>query len=326
MKNILNYLLFFILLSSFAKADQKTILENLNYELLLQIGFIIAILIIFLLYRQYLLKTSNRNLQLLVEEKTKELTELNKTLEEKIKKATLENRKKEKLLIQKNKLADMGNMIKTIAHQWRQPLATSNMAITLLKTKNKQYLLTKEEIETKLNTMESLNLHMSQTIEDFLSFFNPKKSGEVFSLKTSVEKTLELLEPQIQKLKIQISLNIEKDLMMDSFLDDYIQVLISIITNSFQAYKENQVKKLFINAKVENESIYLEISDNAGGIPEDIIDNIFNPNFTTKYQADGTGLGLYISKMIIENKMGGTLSVDNIQDGALFTIMTKKEG
>lgn len=326
MKNILNYLLFFILLSSFAKAEQKTILENLNYELLLQIGFIIAILIIFLLYRQYLLKISNRNLQLLIEEKTKELTELNKTLEEKIKKATLENQKQERLLIQKNKLADMGNMIKTIAHQWRQPLATSNMAITLLKTKNKQDLLTKEEIETKLNTMESLNLHMSQTIEDFLSFFNPKKSSEVFSIKTSVEKTLELLEPQIQKLKIQIALNIEKDLMIDSFLDDYIQVLISIITNSFQAYKENQVKKLFINAKEENESVYLEISDNAGGIPKDIIDNIFNPDFTTKYQADGTGLGLYISKMIIENKMGGTLSLDNIQDGALFTIMTKKEG
>lgn len=279
--------------------------KSFDYPLLIKIfvSFLIIIIIIFLWL--------------------KKLRDINNSLENRIKQAVKENQEKERLLMHKSKLADMGEMIRNIAHQWRQPLATSNMAVSLLKTKNEMGLLEKDYLDKKLNEIENLHLHMSQTIENFLSFFDPHKEQEEFNLLKLIHQTINLLQITLNKKSIRIDITIDKSIYIYGYKDEYAQVVISIITNALQEYKGTQEKSLFLKAYKKGDDIYLEITDNAGGIDESIIDKIFDPYFSTKHQIHGTGLGLYISKVIIEKNMKGILKVQNIDKGAMFTIITK---
>ena len=234
--------------------------------------------------------------------------------------AIKEQNKSKLLLLQKSKMADMGEMIGNIAHQWRQPLAVIGISVGILREKKLLNRLTDKDFKEELGHIDSNILHMSQTIEDFLSYFRPNKAKEDFYIAEAVDKSLLIIGNIIHKENITISKSIDKKHIVYGFKEEYVQVLISIITNAIYALKDKEKKSVNINSLYRNDIWALEISDNGGGISDDLIDKIFEPYFTTKDQSIGTGLGLYISKTIIENSMNGSLKVVNTKEGAKFII------
>ena len=280
--------------------------KKVDNKLMLQIVTIFMLILLLVVYRQYHIK------------------KINTRLKDEISKAIKKSKEQDKIMFQQNKFAVLGDMIGCIAHQWRQPLAVLNTAIAILLERDKQGILSQEQLRDKLYSMESNVQQMSQTIEDFLSYFSPNKDKDNFILFESVEKALWIIKDQIEQNSVKITLNIDTSISINSYKDEYMQVLISILMNSIQAFKVDDSKEITIRGYDNKTNVLLVISDNANGIDEKIIDRIFDPYFTTKHQSKGTGLGLYISKMIIENSMGGRLSVKNIQNGVEFLIEIDK--
>ena len=236
-------------------------------------------------------------------------------------KAIESQNKTQLLLLQKSKMADMGEMIGNIAHQWRQPLAIIGVSAGILREKKLVNRLTDKEFEEELDHIDLNILHLSQTMEDFLTYFRPNKFKEDFYILDAVNKALLIIGNILYKESIIISINVNKKDKVYGFKEEYIQVLISIITNSVYALKDKDKKTININSLHSDETLTLEISDNGGGIAENVINKIFEPYFTTKNQSIGTGLGLYIAKIIIENSMNGSLKVTNTDSGAKFSII-----
>lgn len=234
--------------------------------------------------------------------------------------AIKEQSKSKLLLLQKSKMADMGEMIGNIAHQWRQPLAIIGISVGILREKKLANRLSDKDFEEELEHIDLNILHMSQTIEDFLNYFSPNKKKEEFFLDESVNKALKIMKNSIEKESINILLDFEKRYSIYGFKEEYTQVLISIISNAIYALKNKVDKEIVIKIFDKDNKTILEIIDNAGGIPRDILTKIFDPYFTTKKQSVGTGLGLYISKLIIEKSMEGTLTASNTKNGAKFFI------
>ena len=237
-----------------------------------------------------------------------------------------ELKEKEDLLFQKAKMADMGEMIGNIAHQWRQPLAVNNTLISILKEKNERDILSSDELSQKLKEMENSIQYMSRTIDDFMHFYHPNKEKVIFSVSKVVKHALEITHPMLHKSNIEIHFKSSNEFYVNGYMNEYMQVLISILTNAKDTLIHREVKDAHIQIDlfVTNGSVVLRISDNAGGIKKEHIHRIFDPYFTTKHKSMGTGLGLYISKMIIEKNMHGVLSVENNQEGATFNITMEK--
>ncbi len=238
-----------------------------------------------------------------------------------------ELKEKEELLFQKAKMADMGEMLGNIAHQWRQPLAVNNTLISILKEKNKRETLQPDELAQKLKEMENSIQYMSRTIDDFMHFYHPNKEKITFSVAKVVEHALEITYPMLNKAEIEIRFKSSNGFNVNGYMNEYMQVLISILTNAKDTLVHREVKNAYIQIDLFKtvDSIILKISDNARGIKKDNMHRIFDPYFTTKHKSMGTGLGLYISKMIIEKNMNGILSVENDKEGATFSITMEKE-
>ena len=249
---------------------------------------------------------------------------LQKEMESKLK-------EKEILLIQKSKMAAMGEMIENIAHQWRQPLSLiSVVSSTLLLQKKLDMHIPKDEECEQLTKIGDTVNYLSQTIDDFRSFFNEKKLKENFLLEDSYKKVLNLMSSNFKAMQIEVIENIE-NVEIETFENELIQVIMNILTNAKDVLlsKGNDFRKLiFIEIYKENDKSIFSIKDNAGGIPIENIEKIFEPYFTTKGD-EGTGIGLHMSKEIIQNHMNGELKVENsIFDyqgeeykGAKFTII-----
>ena len=237
-----------------------------------------------------------------------------------------ELKEKEELLFQKAKMADMGEMIGNIAHQWRQPLAIINSIVGILKEKNAREILASSELGEKLKDVEVNVQYMSNTINDFMTFYRPNKEKENFRVSEAVGHAIEIISASIDKKLIEIRFEDNENLYVHGFINEYTQVVVSLLSNAKDLLKDRGVSGAFIEIKIldtEN-SVLLEIRDNAGGIKEENIHKVFEPYFTTKHKSMGTGLGLYISKMIIENSMSGKLSVCNVNSGAKFSIEMEK--
>ena len=225
----------------------------------------------------------------------------------------IQKKEKEKLLNQQSKLAAMGEMLNNIAHQWRQPLSTISTAATGAKIQKELDCLSDFQLNSALNTINNSAQYLSVTIDDFRNFFNPinNKISE-FSINNTVERTLNLLSSELKSKDIRIIKNIQniKVLLIENEL---IQVLINILNNAKDALlKINSTKKLiFINIYKEKNKLFIEIKDNAEGIPLDIIDRIFEPYFTTKHKSQGTGIGLYMSQEIIVHHLNGLILAKN---------------
>ena len=270
------------------------------------------------------LEELNQNLELKVLEQTKQLKELNKTIEKRVQEEISKNDEKQKLLFCQSRMASLGQMLGNIAHQWRQPLTELNLTLFNMKKAS----LNKDEKKVEELYKESKNLisGMSSTIEDFTNFFNPLKEKKSFEIKDVINEVLTILKKVIEQEEIKIKVDVPINYKVLGVSNELAQVLINLIQNSKDAFRQNEIKdkNIFISLKekknLDKKSVILDIEDNAGGIKEENLDSIFEPYFTTKHKSQGTGLGLFMSKMIIEKSLEGTLSHKNINGGSIFEI------
>ncbi|QKF65786.1 BvgS-like domain-containing signal transduction sensor histidine kinase (NMT1 domain) [Arcobacter venerupis] len=288
--------------------------KEFNYYYLYTILTILAIIIFIgiLFYRHYLLKKLN--------------IKLNKRIKEEIKK----NEEKNRILIQQSRMASMGEMLENIAHQWRQPLSTISVAASGMEIKKEFSTLSDEEFYEAINHIKKSTLYLSNTIDDFRSFFSKEKNLKNTDINIAIEKALELMGSTFIKNRIQLIKNIQNITIL-SLENELIQVLMNIFVNAKDALRHTigNDKYIIIDIYRKEENLIIQIKDSGGGIKDDIIDKIFEPYFTTKHKFRGTGIGLYMSKLLVEKHLKGTLSaknveftfMDSIHKGALFEIV-----
>jgi len=260
----------------------------------------------------------------LLNNKTNELLlqteDYKKNLEKKVKIEVSLRREKEKALIQQSKLASMGEMIGAIAHQWRQPLNELSIRIQKLKYDYAKEKIDEEFIKDFIYKNKRTIDFMSKTIDDFRNFFRIDKEKKEFYIKGAIEEVLNIQNAQLKNHNIDLELNGE-NFLYKGFKTEFQQVIINLISNSKDAIVENNIQNPKIQIDIKEDIIKLR--DNGGGIPTNVIDRVFEPYFTTKQQGEGTGMGLYMSKMIIEDNMGAKLKVENENKGASFIIDLK---
>jgi signal transduction histidine kinase len=271
------------------------------------------------------LRSANDALEQRVAQRTQELYLLNKQLDNRVKEETLKKAEQEQILIQQSRFAAMGEMIGNIAHQWRQPLNALGLLMQNIEYAYESKSLNDEYIKRVVEKGNRLTQSMSQTIDDFRNFFKPNKDFEVFSYAQAYKSTMAMIGSSILNNMIEISENIDKSVCVNGFSSEFSQVLLNILNNAKDALVGNQEQErhIYITIYKEDEYAYFTIEDNAGGIQDEIITKVFDPYFTTKDEGKGTGIGLYMSKTIIESNMHGTLKVENTNLGARFTIKMK---
>jgi len=251
-----------------------------------------------------------------------QLKELNDQLEIKVASGVNEIRSKDELLAQQSKLASMGEMIGAIAHQWRQPLNELSINIQNLDDDYEDGLIDEKFIDEFIQDNNRVISFMSNTIDDFRNFFRVDKTKEIFSIKEAITQTLSIQGAQLKSHDIEIDINGD-DFKINGFKSEFQQVILNIINNAKDALVANEIQNAKIDVLLEGKTI--TIKDNAGGIPKEILDRIFEPYFTTKEQGKGTGMGLYMSSVIIKDNMNGSLEVKNLDDGAEFSIGFENE-
>ncbi|GGD48658.1 hypothetical protein GCM10012288_23510 [Malaciobacter pacificus] len=223
---------------------------------------------------------------------------------------------KEKLLMQQSKMATMGEMIASIAHQWKQPLNLISISNGLLKINNQEKgFSTLQEITNAIDNIDNSVHNLSQTIDDFKNFFSPNKEKVTFNILDAVEDTFKLINTQFKNNDIVIIKNI-KDIELFGYKNELLQVLINILKNSKEALVENSNllnKYIFITVENNQNKVTIKIKDNAGGVSKENLNKVFDAYFTTKEKSGGTGIGLYICKQIIETSMKGEILVSNVE-------------
>ena len=226
------------------------------------------------------------------------------------------------LLVQQNKLASMGEMISTIAHQWRQPLSEINGIVLEIDVDNRKKQLTNENLDKYLTEIEDVTAYMSGTISDFMNFFKHDKKLNTFNVSDAIKRSIVLLSSSQKRNNVEISYHITDSVELYSYQSELIQALLIIMNNSMDAINIRRVVNPVIRLTVEKKekSISIYIQDNAGGIPVDILDKVYNPYFTTKHELKGTGLGLYILKMLVEKSIRGSVKIENLKGGVLCTL------
>jgi len=257
-----------------------------------------------------------------VENKEKTLQKLNDTLSSKVATGIQEGKYKDKAILEQAKLARMGTMISMVAHQWRQPLSVLSGILMELETATRFKVVTPEHILKSVDKSDKMIEFMSNTIDDFRNFYKPDKQKENFSILSSCKKAINLVTATLEDAKIELILNVKTQREIYGYPTEYSQVILNLISNARDVLVENKIKnpQIILTLKERGSLSIVEVKDNAGGIKEENLDLIFDPYFTTKDPSKGTGLGLYISKLIIERNMGGELSVQNDENGAVFMI------
>jgi signal transduction histidine kinase len=256
---------------------------------------------------------------------TKTIHRLNNDLEVKIEEEIEKNRQKDSLLFQQAKLAAMGEMIGNIAHQWRQPLNIISMLFQKVYRLHKSGTLDQEAMAHALHqAMDTIN-HMSQTIDDFRGHFEPNKEKVFYSLSSTIENTITLVEPSFNLAGITLEMSVNPNIELYGFPEDLKQVLLNLVNNAKDAITSNNVTDGKIRIEVtfssDKPEAFIRIYDNGGGIEAQYIDKIFEPYFTTKHKSQGTGIGLYMSKRIVEERLSGSITAQNDNSGAFFTIL-----
>ncbi|WP_419765860.1 MAG: cache domain-containing protein [Arcobacter sp.] len=269
---------------------KKRLVQTIQIELLL-----VFILLLFSIY-------FSKILQNIFEKYTKDIEHHIET-----------NNKQQNMLAYQSKMAAMGEMIGNIAHQWRQPLSAISTTSTGLKLQKEMNMLDDKFLLKSLNDINAAAQFLSSTIDDFRNFFKVNKEKSIFSIKDILKKSISLVSAQFKNHDIAIIENIE-DIKITNFQNELIQVVINILNNA----KDELVKKhkdskkiILINTQILEDTLIIEIKDNAQGIPLDILDRIFEPYFTTKHKRQGTGVGLFMSREIINKNMKGNIKAYN---------------
>lgn len=291
------------------------------------------------------LQNAKKNLEKRVQERTAELKKMNDTLTEKVEEELRTRAVHEQIINEQKKLADMGQMINAIAHQWRQPLNVLGLLGQEIIDLIEEGQLDDKFLETFKETHYDMVEFLSSTIDDFRDFYKPDKNKEKFNVYTQIKNILKLLDIQFSSSKIRIetkckcwNYNCEitnfteteecnnKDVSVYGYPGEFKQVLINIFYNAkdaiTDAIKSRSIDSGMIDVKVSasDNIVTISVMNNGGAIPEDIRSHIFEPYFTTKGDCKGTGLGLYMSKTVIEKHMNGKIKLDDKSDETVFVI------
>jgi len=305
-----------ILVIDFSMKEHNKIKKALN-----KLNVILKILVYFFIFMFFIILFFSY----IDYQRTKELEELNKTLENRVNEEIEKNRQKDKQLFYQTKLAQMGEMMSMIAHQWRQPLSSISATAMNVNIKAKMDKIDKKFIIEKMNSINQYTNYLSETIEDFRNFFKPAKQKELVTFDEILNSVGNIIGNSLINHNIQLNIDIRYKGKFYIYANELKQVLLNILKNAEDIFIERDIKERIIDIKVYkvDNDILIKIIDNAGGIEEDNIDKIFDPYFSTKSFKNGTGLGLYMSKIIVEKHLEGKISVYNDEFGAIFEILIK---
>jgi len=233
---------------------------------------------------------------------------------------------KDELLAKQSRFAALGEMISMIAHQWRQPLTGMGMSVNNLLLDVELGELNEKNLQKKLERISTQISYLSNTIDNFKNFFKPTIKSQVVEIKKLIEDACSIIGSSLKNSAVIVDINIDKALKISTKKNDLTQIVLNLIKNSMDAYKEvdMKVKKIEITVVSDSKHISIIVRDYAGGIDSEILENIFDPYFSTKDAKNGTGLGLYMSKMIVEDHLGGHLDVVVKENMTIFTIVLNK--
>ncbi len=253
----------------------------------------------------------------------KALTHLTNSMSKELQESNQKLKENTHLLLRQSRQAAMGEMIGNIAHQWRQPLNTLGLLIQRIQITEKEERLDDDFIDNIVDKSMDVIDKMSNTIDDFRNFFKPNKRKELFYINNAIDSALSLIFANLNDKDIKLNFNKNNNFKISGFPNEFSQVILNLLSNSKDAIDDKSIKDGEISIKIYTNhfNIIIEIEDNGGGIKEEILEHIFEPYFTTKEEGNGTGVGLYMSKMIIENNMNGKLLVENSEFGAIFRVV-----
>ncbi len=277
-----------------------TIETKIDYKLVWYILFIALLLVGIIFYRQKMILKYNKKLKLEIEDALKKV------------------KQKDKAMLEQSRLAQMGEMMSMIAHQWRQPLTAISATSGNLTLKAKLDMLDNETVVELGEKISEYSQHLSGTINDFRDFFKPNKDLLDITYKELVKSVLSIIEDSLETKNIELKQDLKSEAVLSSYPNELKQVILNLLKNAEDILLEKEIEHPTII--IETEDNILRVRDNAGGVPKDIIEKVFDPYFSTKTQKDGTGLGLYMSKTIIEEHCAGELRVYNDELGAVFEI------
>ncbi|MCK5110354.1 MAG: sensor histidine kinase [Arcobacteraceae bacterium] len=308
----------FFLIYSIKKSQIEK--NNLNSK---KMGIVILLFALFIsIVFGYLMSRPPKKIFDFIAKQSDELHSLASTLEKRVEEETLKNAKKDRLLQHQSKMAELGDMIGNIAHQWRHPLTRLSLLLQNLKAyKNKN----KMSDEIFFNTLENANEQiefMSDTIDNFKDFYKTDKIKSQFKIQDCLTDIFKIINSILEHNDIKVTILDDEEIELDGIKNQFSQVLLNLIVNAKDALVDKEIKAPTINIEIylkDNKKI-ITIEDNAGGIPTNILNDIFDPYFTTK-DKKGTGIGLYLSRTIIEHEFNGNLSVKNSSQGAVFKIV-----
>ena len=261
-----------------------------------------------------------------LEQENQELRQKIRDLKKQVIDEIRHNRQNDKMLFQQSKMASMGEMIGNIAHQWRQPLMELSTLSMQLQAKIELLgSISNEEVLEAVTKSNEITKYMSQTIDDFRNFFAKDKEEEQFKISDQISMAINMINASLKQNQIKLEIIVHKNSIVTGFKNEYAQVLINILSNAKDALISRKIRnpKIIIRINQNETHSIVQIEDNAGGITTQPIEKIFEPFFTFE-KKNGTGIGLFMSKLIIENNMNGRLFVQNTQNGARFTISVPK--
>jgi len=330
------YWLIFILLMLFIAPLQGFIVVKYSMYQILYISFVLVIVSVIIYFykkkideakskilkQQNMLKNFNLELEKQVKDKTTELIKLNESLENMVEQKLEELRKKDQILEVQSKQAVMGEMISMIAHQWRQPLSTITLQIANLQLK---HMLNNErrcrDVDEALSNISNTIIYLSETIDDFQTYFRPNKESVTIELQELLQRAVNFALTRVQDRGIHLAIREHSKITLKTYANELIQVILNILNNAIDAHHEVKTPNpfIFVDVLEDEKNIFISIADNAGGINQEYLPRLFEPYFSTKGK-NGTGLGLYMSKMIIEKQFGGAIEVKTSEGETTFTI------
>ncbi len=265
----------------------------------------------------------NENVLLLeaIAEKNRRLEQFNQEMQRLVEEEVAKNMEKQQTIEIQSRHAQMGEMIGMITHQWKQPLTAIQTTGMLLKIKYEQGTLNQAVFTEKMDGLLHQATHMNQTVNDFQAFFTPSKSKSHFNVKETILSVSRLVEMEYALQNITVSIEGEDEVSVYGYANEYNQVILALLQNARDAFSENPHEAMQITLSISQkyEGVCVEVKDNAGGIPKEMIDTLFTQYVSTK--KDGSGLGLHIAKTVIEDHMQGSLRVKNYAKGAVFTVV-----
>lgn len=254
-----------------------------------------------------------------LQKQEKELARYKGELIKLVKEETAAHLRQEKMLQQQAKMAAMGEMMDAVAHQWKQPLNALSMFGQLLQMDYEEGIVDKAYIDNLVKDADEQIEHMISTLTEFRTFFRPDKEPEPFGLKRCIQTVMLLMKDELMRNQIEVRIESEKEIIINGIENEFKHLILNIIANAKDAFneRERQNRAIYIRFYEEDGNIILKMEDNAGGIPDEFIKDIFKPNVTSK--KEGTGIGLYMSAQIAQ-KLNGQLYVANTERGAEFTL------